>query len=182
MSTNTHNIDYISSLLIDEAKKNGVTDSEVLCFSDTGLSFSYRDGKDETIQRYNDINVGLRVYLGKKNVLLSSNKISETELKELALKAADMVKVVPEDDYSFIASRKLLAENPIENSINLDSFDKKEPSVNELRSKTQLLEESALNISKLIKSDGAQASWSKSETSLVTSNGFKGDIGSPCKY
>ena len=64
MSTNTHNIDYISSLLIDEARKNGVTDSEVLCFSDTGLSLSYREGKDETIKRYNDINVGLRVYFG----------------------------------------------------------------------------------------------------------------------
>ena len=31
-----------------------------------------------------------------------------------------------------------------------------------------------MNVSKLIKSDGAQASWSKSKTSLVTSNGFIG--------
>ena len=40
-----------------KTRKYGVTDSEVLCFSDTGLSLSYRNGQDETIERYNDFQI-----------------------------------------------------------------------------------------------------------------------------
>ena len=51
--------------------------------------------------------------------------MTEKNLKELALKASEMAEVVPEDNYSFIASKELLNENPINISLDLDCFDKK---------------------------------------------------------
>ena len=62
--------------------------------------------------------------------------------------------------------------DPVDRSIDVETFDKKEPNIDELRKLAQQMEESALKVSKNIKSDGSQAGWDLSESQLMTSNGF----------
>ena len=38
-----------------------------------GLSLTCRNGSDETLEQYESFDIGLRVFLGKKNIILSTN-------------------------------------------------------------------------------------------------------------
>ena len=166
-----NNYDLLT-MLIEEAKKNGATAADVIYSRNTGLSLDYRNNKDETIERYDNIDLGLRVFVGKKNAIVSTNDTSEKKLKDFVSKAVEMARVVPEDNLSLIASKELLLKHPIDRSTDIESFDEKEPEIYELREIAQQMEENALNVSKYIKSDGSHAAWNLSENQLITSNGF----------
>ncbi len=168
------NDDEILMLLSEEAKKNGATDSDVLLSKNTGLAITCRNGVEEKIEQYDNYNIGIRVFLGKKNAILSTNHTSKIKLRELVAKAIDMAKIVPEDEFSMIASKKLHEEKPVLTNINLETFDSDFPNLSCLKEKSLKLETNALEISKLLKSDGSQASWNLTETSMLTSNGFLG--------
>ena len=72
-----------------------------------------RLGKDETIERYEDFDTGLRVFVGNKIASVSTNENSETAIKDVARRAVDMAKIAPQDDFSLIASQETLEEFPI---------------------------------------------------------------------
>ncbi len=172
MSLKKINNQDLLTMLIEEAKKNGASTADVIYTRNTGINLNFRNNNDETIERYDNVDIGLRVFVGKKNAIISTNDTSEKKLKEFASKAVEMAKIVPEDNYSLIASKELLLKYPIDYSTDLEVFDKKEPKIDELRKLAQQIEESALNVSKCIKSDGSQASWDLTESQLMTSNGF----------
>ena len=85
-----------------------------------------------------------------------------------------MAKIVPEDEFSKIASKDLLKDNTPLQNVNLETFDKNFPELDDLRESALNLETNALNVSKKIQSDGSTSSWNLSDTILMTSNGFLG--------
>ncbi len=165
----------ILSMIIEETRKNGATSADVILSRNNGLSLSLRNGKDESLERFDSFDLGLRVFVGKRNATLSTNDATEKNLKSIASKAIEMAKSVPEDKFSMIAPRHLINENPFDKNIDLENYDKKVGNLNDLREKAKELEESALNVSSILKSDGSDASWNNSKSLLMTSNGFFGE-------
>ncbi len=161
-------------LLVKEAKKNGASDVDVLMSKSRGLSASIRNGKEETIERYDSFDVGLRAFVGKKSSSISSNLITSDNLIKISQKAVEMAKIAPEDKFSSIATNEMLELNPINSSLDIQSFDKTELETRELINNACEVEEYALSLSNNLKSDGAEASWAHNEIKLVTSNGFFG--------
>ena len=139
-----------------------------------GLSLTRRLGKDETIERYEDFDTGLRVFVGNKIASVSTNDNSEAAIRDVAKRAVDMAKIAPQDDFSLIASQETLNDFPIHNSISVDSYDEVEPSIDIIRDRAKEVEDSALSVKGITNSDGADASWGEGETLLMTSNGFFG--------
>ena len=105
MSTKKLNDKDIMNLLIDTAMANGATSTDCILSRSRGVSITRRLGKDENIQRYEDFDTGLRVFVGNKISSVSTNENSEEALKEVAKRAVEMAKIAPEDEYSYIASK-----------------------------------------------------------------------------
>ena len=164
----------VMNILIDTALSNGATAADCVLSRSRGLSLTRRLGKDETIERYEDFDTGLRVFVGNKIASVSTNDNSEAAIRDVAKRAVDMAKIAPQDDFSLIASQETLNDFPINNSISVDSYDEVEPSIDIIRDRAKEVEDSALSVKGITNSDGADASWGEGETLLMTSNGFFG--------
>ena len=175
MSAKQLNDKDVMNILIDTALSNGASAADCVLSRSRGLSLTRRLGKDETIERYEDFDTGLRVFVGNKIASVSTNDNSETAIRDVAKRAVDMAKIAPQDDFSLIASQETLDEFPIDNSISVDSYDEVEPNIDIIRDRAKEVEDSALSVKGITNSDGADASWGEGETLLMTSNGFFGN-------
>ena len=174
MATFKLNDKDIMNLLIDTAISQGATDADCILSRSRGVSLTRRLGKDETIERYEDFDTGLRVFIGNKVASVSTNENSEAALKEVATRAIEMAKITPKDEFGMIADTKTLELFPLNTSVTIDSYDQNEPDINLIRSRASEVEDVALNVNGITNSDGADASWGEGETLLMTSNGFFG--------
>ena len=119
----------VMNILIDTALSNGATAADCVLSRSRGLSLTRRLGKDETLERYEDFDTGLRVFVGNQIASVSTNDNSETAIRDVAKRAVDMAKIAPQDDFSLIASQNTLNDFPIQNSISVDSYDEVEPNI-----------------------------------------------------
>ena len=114
----TYKTNEIISLLLDKSKKNGATDTEVIISKSYGKSLEVRNNVKEKIEEFDTFNIGIRVFKGKKFSILSTNKIDEKSLIKLADKATEIAEVSPEDNFSGIATKNDMDQNPINKKIN----------------------------------------------------------------
>ena len=145
MSKKKLNDKDIMNLLIDTAISNGATSADCLLSRSRGVSITRRLGKDENIQRYEDFDTGLRVFVGNKISSVSTNENSEKALKDVAKRAVEMAKIAPEDEYSLIGSKELLQQFSIQEDINIDCYDAVEPSTDIIRDRASEVEDIALS-------------------------------------
>ena len=174
MSANKLDDKDVMNILIDTALSSGASAADCVLSRSRGVSLTRRLGKDETIERYEDFDTGLRVFVGNKIASVSTNENSETAIKDVARRAVDMAKIAPQDDFSLIASQEILEEFPINEALSVDTYDKVEPNIDIIRDRAKEVEDTALSVKGITNSDGADASWGEGETLLMTSNGFFG--------
>src|SRR3954467_10522897 len=129
-----------------------------------------RDGRVEESERSEGDDVGLRVLVGQRQAVISTNDISGDGIAKLAERAVAMARVAPEDKYVGLADPALLARDFPE----LDLLDPKIPSVAELERRAQEAEAAGLAVKGVSKSGGASASAGIGGMVLVTSTGFHG--------
>ena len=165
----------IMNILIDTALSNGASAADCILSRSRGVSLTRRLGKDENIERYEDFDTGLRVFVDNKIASVSTNENSENAIKDVAKRAVEMAKIAPQDEFSFIADKEMLHEFPLNNKAIIDSYDEVEPSIDIIRDRASEVEDAALGVKGITNSDGADASWGEGETLLMTSNGFFGN-------
>ncbi|MEI8393538.1 MAG: TldD/PmbA family protein [Rhodospirillaceae bacterium] len=156
--------------LIRKACAAGADAADALLYDAASLSVSRRMGMIETLERSESGDLGLRVFVGCRQALVSSSDRSTEALTSLVERAVAMARVVPEDSFCGLAEPGQLArEHP-----DLDSCDNTELSAEELIEQTRIGEEAALAVPGITNSDGANAGWSRSTVALAASNGFSG--------
>ncbi len=168
----TYQPNEIISLLLDNSKKNGSTDTEVIVTNSHGKSLEIRNRLKEKIEEFNTLKVGIRLFKGKKFSILSTNKIDENSLIELSKKASVIAEISPEDSFAGIATKKDMHFYPVKNEIKICTSENFEPSLAQMEIRANEIEEYALNFSKKLVSDGVQVAWTKSETYYSNSNNF----------
>ena len=156
--------------LIARATKAGAEAADAVLFESASLSHAQRLGKVEKLERSEGYDLGLRVLIGKRQAIVSSNDRSTGALSELLERAIAMAKTVPEDPYCGLAAPEELArELP-----SLDLEDPSEPAPELLIARAAAAEDAARAVPGVTNSEGAEASWSRSKVALVASNGFAG--------
>ena len=154
--------------LIAHARVAGADAADAVLISSQGLAVSRRLGRTDHLERSESQDLGLRVFLGKRQAIVSSTSADPAGFKRLAERALDMARVVPEDPWS-----ALLDTVPVE-AIALDIEDSGEPGADILVARASAAEEAALAVSGVTNSEGAEAGWSRTEIALATSLGFAG--------
>ena len=157
--------------LITKAKKRGADAADALVVNSTAISQAERLGQTERLERSEARDLGLRVFFGKQQAVVSSNDWEPTTLDELVDRAVAMAKVVPEDPYCGLADTDQLLSGDLPE---LDILDSTEPTPEELIERAKATEEAARSVEGVTNSEGAEASWSLSDVTLAASNGFSG--------
>ena len=160
----------IAQRLVEAAKKAGADAADAVAVRGVSQGVEIRDGRVEESERSEGDDVGLRVLVGKRQAVVSTNDISGDNIATLAARAVAMAKVAPEDAFVGLADPALLAKD----FPNLDLLDRDVPSLDVLERRAHEAEEAALAVKGVTKSSGASASSGIGGMVLVTSTGFHG--------
>lgn len=159
--------------LIAKARAAGADAADAVLFDSASVSLAQRLGKTEKLERSESGDLGLRVFVGKRQAIVSSTDRSAKALGELVERAIAMARVVPEDGFAGIADPEQLARSWPD----LDICDTEEPSSETLIERARIAEEAAMAVEGVTNSEGADASWSRSTIAIAASSGFAGSYG-----
>jgi PmbA protein len=156
--------------LVTAARRAGADQADALAVRAVSLSVDVRDGAVEESQRSEGDDLGLRVLVGHRQAVVSTNDLKADGFAALAERAVAMARAAPEDRYAGLADDSLLAkEFP-----GLDLIDPEMPDVGALETLAREAEQAGLAVAGVTKSGGASASAGISGLVLVTSHGFSG--------
>jgi len=156
--------------LLKWAKDAGADSADALYVNGESISVAQRLGKREKLESSEGRDLGLRVFVGKRQAFVSSTDFAPKALRELAGRAVDMARVVPEDPVCGIAPEELLARSWPD----LDLDDKGRPSAKKLLTMAAETEDAARAVKGVTNSEGAEAGWGRTSVVLAASNGFSG--------
>ncbi len=166
--TSDETVFTLLSDLIDKARMHGADAADAIMVESRALSLTYRLGRQEQIERSEGTDVGLRVFIGQRQAIVSSSDFAPAAMDELAERAVAMARAVPEDPYCGLADPSLLATSVPD----VDSCDSAEPSVEALLARAAAAEDAALAVPGITNSEGANASWAITRSAIVATNGF----------
>ncbi|WP_282607526.1 TldD/PmbA family protein [Pelagibius sp. Alg239-R121] len=167
MTTDSEALNLLEDL-IKKAKALGADAADALVFESAALSHSQRLGQTERMEREESRDLGLRVFKGQRQAMVSSTDMADETLSALAERAVAMAGQVPEDEYCGLADPELLATTIPE----IDLYDAEEPTPETLIERARLCEEAAMAVSGVTNSEGAEAGWGSTHVALATSTGF----------
>jgi PmbA protein len=156
--------------LVAQARAAGADAADAVLHAGAALSVQRRLGRLEHLERAEDQDVGLRVFVGRRAAIVSAASLDPRQFAELAGRAVAMARVVPEDPYGGLAEQ---ADAPADGTA-LDVVDPHEPDVATLLDRAAAAEDAALAVPGVTNTEGAEAGWRRTETVLVTSAGFAG--------
>ena len=156
--------------LVNAALKTGADAADAVAVRSMSLSVEVRDGAVEESERAEGDDLGLRVLVGQRQAVVSTNDLAGDASVALAERAVAMARAAPEDKFAGLADGALLAHD----FPDLDLLDPDLPSVAELEAMAKTAEQAALTIKGVAKSGGASASAGIGGMVLVTSHGFRG--------
>ena len=95
--------------LVRRAIAAGADAADAVMFESASLSVAQRLGVSEGIERAESQDLGLRVFRGRRQAVVSSTDVSADALAGLIERAMAMAGAVPEDPFCGLADRALLA-------------------------------------------------------------------------
>ncbi len=155
--------------LVKAARAAGADAADAVAVRGVSLGIEVRDGAVEESESSEGDDLGLRVLVGKRQAVVSTNDLTG-DVRALAERAVAMAKVAPEDKYAGLADEGRLAHQ----FPDLDLLDPNLPTVKQLETMAREAEEAGLSVKGVTKSGGASASAGIGGMVLVTSHGFRG--------
>lgn len=161
-------LEHIMSMLLDKARTHGADTADAVVAGGVSEEVSVRLGKLESIDRSEDRNIGLRVFVDGRNAIISTASVDAESIDELAARAVAMARLAPQDPYAGCADAHLLATDIPD----LDLMDRTVPSSDTLKDLAFAVEDAAQSVKGITNSEGGNASYGTSAVMLATTNGF----------
>ncbi len=99
----------LAERLVAAARKAGADAADAVAVRSVSLSVGVRDGNVEESERSESDDVGLRVLVGRRQAVVSTNEIRQDGVAALAERAVAMARAAPEDPFAGLADADLLA-------------------------------------------------------------------------
>ena len=155
--------------LIGRARAAGADAADAILLSGANIAVQRRLGRTEQLERSESRDLGLRVFVGRQSAIVSSSAADPAGFAALAERAVAMARVVPEDPYGGLADAAAAPD-----FAPLDLEDPAEPDAAALIARASMAEDAALAVAGVTNSEGAEASYGRSDVALMTSAGFAG--------
>jgi len=158
--------------VVAQARTAGADAAEAVFAERQSQSVTVRLGALEEVEREESRDLGVRVFVGRRQATVSGSDVSSDGRAKLVERAVAMAKLAPEDPYASLAPEDRLARGPLPD---LDLFDAAEPDAEALEKLALEAENSARATPGVTNSDSSSAYWSRGAWRLVTSAGFSGE-------
>ncbi|WP_431857420.1 TldD/PmbA family protein [Azospirillum sp.] len=167
-----HDADTLDLLegLVRRARAGGADAADAVAVDSVSLTAASRFGALERVNRAEAGTLGLRVFVGRRQAVVSSADRSPRALDELVERAVAMARAVPEDPFCGLAD----PGSVVRAWPDLDLCDPDEPDAGALAEQARAMEEGALAVPGVVNSRTVEARWSRSAAAIVASNGFAG--------
>lgn len=174
--TDTKPLEDRAQALLEAAMKAGANEADALAVRGVSLGVEVRDGTLEESERSEGDSLSLRVLIGKKSAIVSTNETAMDGFPALAEQAVAIAQAAPENPFTSLADSQLLASHASRHggAQALDLVDDQQPDADTLRAAAEEIEKHGMAIDGVTKSGGASASWGLSGVVLATSAGFSG--------
>jgi PmbA protein len=156
--------------LVKAALAAGADAADAVAVRSFSIAIEVRDGAVEESESAEGDDLGLRVLVGHRQAVVSTNDLASDSTAILAERAVAMARAAPEDKYVGLADAGLLAHK----FPDLDLLDPDLPTVKQLEILACEAEQAGVAVKGVSKSGGASASAGIGGLVLVTSHGFRG--------
>ena len=160
------NYKLLAEEIIEKASSKGVDFSDLVIIRNVSKNIGCRLGKVEEIEQSETQILGLRTFIGEKNAITSTNNFNKESINETIDRVIEMTKLTPDDPLPGLANHTT-TKIP-----ELDLYDSKDLSADELKKLALDIESISLAVEGINNSNGSSASQSKSSVYLATSKGF----------
>ncbi|WP_170596535.1 TldD/PmbA family protein [Ruegeria arenilitoris] len=169
----TRSPEAISNEMLDLARKAGAEAADTIVIGGSSVSVEVRGGALEHAERAENTDVGLRVFIGKQQAIVSGSDSRPETLAAMAERAVAMAREAPEDPFAGLADPEQLASDFSVGSLEL--FDPTpEPSADALMQDALTAEAAALAVEGVTQVSDAAASYGTHRVHLSATNGFSG--------
>lgn len=159
--------------LLAAAKAEGADAAEAVFAESRSLSVGVRKGELEAVERDETADLGLRVFVGRKQAVVSVSEFSAQTLKRLVERAVAMASLAPEDPYASLADPALTYRaDPSEAGLQI--YDDAQMAAAELQDRALAIEAAGLTVDERLQSDAASAGYAQNCWHMLTSDGFSG--------
>jgi PmbA protein len=166
----TDQFSNLMDMLLDRARAAGADAADGMVLGGHSHGVTVRLGEVEAIERSEDHDIGLRVFVGGRNASISTSRLDEDSITALAERAVAMARLAPEDPYAMLATADQIAKD----IPRLDMHDSAAPSTDDLKDRALKAEDAARAVKGVTNSEGGDASHGVVDIMLATSNGFSG--------
>ena len=168
----TRSLEDLTAALLQAARRAGAETADALAVEGTSLSIDIRQGRLEEAQRAEDIDLGLRVLIGRRQACVSASDISPATILAMAERAVAMAREAPEDPYAGLADASEITRGW--DLAALDLCDPSpEPSPASLEAAARAAEAAAMALPGIVQVE-AGAGQSQRRMHLAATNGFAG--------
>jgi PmbA protein len=162
-------LDLLDDLLA-RARRAGADAADAIFAQGISQSVSQRLGKPEAVERSEGKDLGLRVFVGQRQAVVSTTDLKGDAIDDMIARAVAMARVAPEDPYAGLADPGQIAKEWPE----IEMFDPTEPSADTLVERARAAEDAARSVEGVTNSEGAEASYGVTDVTLAATNGFAG--------
>jgi PmbA protein len=159
--------------LIKSARAAGADAAEAVLAESRSLSVGVRKGDLEQVERDETTDLGLRVFVGAKQAVVSVSEFSPATLIRTVERAVAMARLAPDDPYAGLADPALLYRGDASES-DLQIFDDTTISAENLQRMALDIEAAGLALDARIQSDAAHTGYAQNIWHMATSSGFEG--------
>jgi len=163
----------LAHALLDAARRAGADAADAIATAGSSVAIDVREGALEQAERSEGMDIGLRVFLGKRSAIVSSSDASNATIATMAERAVAMAREAPEDEWAGLADPDQLATDLA--SDRLELFDPSaEPSADALEAEALAIEAAAQAVDGVSQVQSASAGYGTTSVHLAASNGFSG--------
>ncbi len=163
----------ISQSLLQAAQKAGADAADAIVVDGSSISVEVRNTALEHAERSEGTDLGLRVFLGKRQAIVSSSDSRPETLAAMAERAVAMAREAPEDPFTGLAENEQLAKDWDMAAFEL--FDPTpEPTAEALMQDALEAEAAAMAVSGVSQVSDAAAGFGTHRVHLAATNGFSG--------
>ncbi len=172
----TQSPEELCHALIAAAKKAGADAADTLVAEGTSVSIEVRAGALEHAERSEGTDLGLRVFVGKRQAIVSSSDMRPETLAAMAERAVAMAREAPEDPYAGLADASQLATSWDIAALELEDSSA-EPAPDALPADALAAEAACAAIDGISQVQSSVAGYGRSRVHMAASNGFSGGYG-----
>lgn len=154
--------------LLADARRAGADAADAILVDRRSLSLAWRLGRQETVERAEGRDLGLRVFVGQRQAIVSSSDLSAAACRALVERAVAMARIVPADPWCGLAR----ADEVAVALADVDGWEAGDVALATLTERAATAEAAALAVPGVSNSEGAEAGWGSDRFAIAATNGL----------